>query len=675
MTLRIRAVELRVMTADGLFGCHFEFAKGLVVLHAGNTMGKSTCMQAILYALGLEGMLSSSYAIPLAHAMTHTIEDDAGVSRKVLESSVLLEIENGAGDILSMQRMVKAQNINTKLIKTWLGPKVTDPRGTYKQLDRFVRIEGAAQRADGFHHALTKFLGWELPMVTRYQAPPGPLYLECIFPLLMIEQKHGWSGIQSRMPTHLGIREPQKRAIEFLLELRQFKVEMERQNLEQRLQETKIEWANVANEYSIVARRAGGLVRDLPKQPVSDWPPAAPPQILITRDGQLMTLESVLKDARQELKKLQEEEIPRVEQVSAELAENLAAAENEVLRLEMVAERLAEELVQDRAQLSALDSRLEALAEDLRHNKDIARLQSFGSELEFSTVKETCPTCGQHVQDTLLAQRSQTLSVEENITLVEEQIGTFEAMRADAQRVIAVREARLRSVRDKLDEFRGRVRSQRRALTSDGRVPSEAAIRARLQLESRIRLLAEQLAESERLVERFGELAGTWRELSELKTDVRGLSGSDEKKLASLERSFVEQLIEYEFKSITPADLKISRVTYRPEHEGFDLGFDLSASDMIRSIWAYLNGMLEVARTAKTKHPGLLILDEPRQQSASKVSFARFLARASRAGEFDQQVIFATSEEESTLQAALTGLPHSMIAVTGRILKPMPPTA
>ena len=485
----------------------------------------------------------------------------------------------------------------------------------------------------------------------------------------MIEQKHGWSGIQSRMPVHLGIREPQRRAIEFILNLRQFKVEMERQRIEQRIQEAKLNWANAVTEYGSIARRAGGLARELPKQPIVEWPPAAPPQILISHDGKLVSLEESLGDARQELKKLEDEEIPRVEQVSAELAGSLAATESEVLRLEMVAEGIAKELEQDRAQLRTLDSRLEALREDLRHNRDIVRLKEFGSEMNFATTRETCPTCGQHVHDTLLVQKSPTLSIEENVSLVQEQIGTFDAMRADAQRVIAVREVRLHSVRERLDEFRGRVRSERRALTSDGRVPSEAAIRARLILDQRIRLLSEQLGEAERLAGRFGELAVVWRELSALKSEDTGLSGDDEKKLAFLDGSFVEQLVEYEFRSINPAELKISRVTYRPEHDGFDLGFDLSASDMIRSIWAYLNGLLEVARGMKTKHPGLLILDEPRQQSTSRVSFSRFLARASKAGSFDQQIIFATSEETSTLTTALEGLPHSIIVVRGRILK------
>ena len=41
----------------GLYGTDIAFAPGLNVIRAPNTSGKSTCIQAIIYALGLEGML------------------------------------------------------------------------------------------------------------------------------------------------------------------------------------------------------------------------------------------------------------------------------------------------------------------------------------------------------------------------------------------------------------------------------------------------------------------------------------------------------------------------------------------------------------------------------------------------------------------------------------------
>jgi hypothetical protein len=58
LTLRIRHIRLRVQTESGLFGTDIPLKPGLNVLWADNTRGKSTCLQGLLYALGLERMLS-----------------------------------------------------------------------------------------------------------------------------------------------------------------------------------------------------------------------------------------------------------------------------------------------------------------------------------------------------------------------------------------------------------------------------------------------------------------------------------------------------------------------------------------------------------------------------------------------------------------------------------------
>ena len=58
MTLRLRHLRLRASTSGGLYGADIPFGPGLTVIWADNTKGKSTCMQGMLYALGLERMLS-----------------------------------------------------------------------------------------------------------------------------------------------------------------------------------------------------------------------------------------------------------------------------------------------------------------------------------------------------------------------------------------------------------------------------------------------------------------------------------------------------------------------------------------------------------------------------------------------------------------------------------------
>ena len=59
------------------------FADGLNVLRADNSSGKSTVLQSIIYALGLEGMLSARRDIPLPHSMTDYVEVDGEAGKNL----------------------------------------------------------------------------------------------------------------------------------------------------------------------------------------------------------------------------------------------------------------------------------------------------------------------------------------------------------------------------------------------------------------------------------------------------------------------------------------------------------------------------------------------------------------------------------------------------------------
>ena len=189
MSLVIRTLMIRISTAKGLVGVRLDFERKLNVIHAPNTMGKSICVNAIIYGLGLEGMLSASYDAPFPPAMTDSIVV-GGEPRSVLSSEVLLEISNGAGETATIRRAA-AGNQNRNLVSVWNGATISGPDEAASQRDYFVRVGGAARREAGFHFWLANFIGWKLPMVPTFRDEDSPLYLECIFPLCFIEQKRG----------------------------------------------------------------------------------------------------------------------------------------------------------------------------------------------------------------------------------------------------------------------------------------------------------------------------------------------------------------------------------------------------------------------------------------------------------------------------------------------------
>ena len=345
----------------------------------------------------------------------------------------------------------------------------------------------------------------------------------------------------------------------------------------------------------------------------------------------------------------------------------------------------------ERAEVTSIKGRLEAISEDIQRNQDIETLRTLGSTRLPTIQTGECPYCHQPISDSLLPPQPEqkVMSVQENIDFLREQRKTFQLVLANAERVVGGRERQVQASQDEANELRQQIRALRQTLISDGRLPSIAAIRERIQLDDQIKLLVEVEGAVDHHLESLGEIAGKWHknqiELGKLPTD--DTTPEDKGKLATWTKSIRDQLQAYGFRSLPTHQILISEDTYRPEHEGFDIQVDLfeeeqpkagggldlqtsiSASDMIRTIWAYLQGMLELSRQVKTNHPGLIVFDEPRQQSTKNISFEAFLKRASHAKQFDQQVILFTSEDRVRLRDSLEGTDHTFTEIEGRLIK------
>jgi hypothetical protein len=140
--------------------------------------------------------------------------------------------------------------------------------------------------------------------------------------------------------------------------------------------------------------------------------------------------------------------------------------------------------------------------------------------------------------------------------------------------------------------------------------------------------------------------------------------------IACMTASLQQLAREFGFSTFPAEELTIDDDSYRPQKEGYEIGFETSASDAIRLKWAYQLGLLEVCRSHATNHPGMLLLDEPRQQSSSKVSFGRLLERAASHQRGDQQVIVSTSEDFDTLTPILERLQCRKTVFEGYVLQP-----
>lgn len=673
MRLRLRQFELRASTADGIFGVSLPFSPGLVVLRGNNSSGKSTCLQGIVYALGLEGMLSPSRAVPMPHVATASLTDEAtGRELDVLESHVMLEFENEAGQISTVRRYAKNASVDTNLITVWDGPVLTDPVEGLRESAYFVRRSGAAQREAGFHHWLADFVGWQLPEVGRYDGSTCPLYLETIFPLFFVEQKRGWAGVQAQTPTYLRIRDVGRRNVEFVLNLSGGDVATERQALREGMNSLRRQWESALAAFRTGANEHGIGVRGIPEHPTSEWPTQPGPSLWLAAADEWLPLAEEIARLDEEMNELTSRLLPRADEVAPVVSQELQSNLNELHEVGGLADTLHRELSIEEDQIRSLDSRVASLHDDVRRSQDAEVLRRMGAPMSAVSPPD-CPTCHQELPSTLLdpAAAIVPMPIERNIQLLKEQIALFEAMKSDLESAGIAKQQQIVVLDERVRLLQLSVRAERETLVSAKGSPSIDEVERRVHLRDRIEALMSVETRLSSLNSALSRLAATWTELlqEQVRLGDHSTPQSDQMKLAALQESFLNQLNEYGFTSLPTSELTISEDTYLPVYEGFDLGFDLSASDMVRTIWAHRIGILEVAQSFENNHAQLLVFDEPRQQSTDPVSFTALLQRASQTASSGQQVIFATSEPEAAVLRMLSGVPHRYLGFEGKMIQ------
>ena len=245
------------------------------------------------------------------------------------------------------------------------------------------------------------------------------------------------------------------------------------------------------------------------------------------------------------------------------------------------------------------------------------------------------------------------MSVDQNVSFYEEQIELFSAVYANAQHSIESSEKQLHGQREEVTALRDRIRAIRDTLVSPANMPSIETVTERIRLEQRVGVLEGIQASFDDTMSDLAQLASEWKAAQERQARLPkgALSQRDEQKLAGLQNSFRRQLGLYKMGSVTVSDLKISQGNYEPEIAGLNLGADVAASDLIRLQWAYLLGLLEIGTQPSGNHPGLLIMDEPQQQSVEEEGFLAMLEYASKVKK--SQVIIATSHERATIGSYL----------------------
>ena len=675
--LMINRLRIEINTIKGLYGIDKKFKSGLnFIASLGNTCGKSSILAAIYYCLGFEQILGGAGGIGnkvLTSAFKTAIEDD-GAPLRVTESGAYLEISNG-NETRTIYRNIKAEGKDNRLVTVYFGDY--DSIGDHQTLseDFYVNIQNSATSEKGFHTFLEEFLHMELPLVQTSDGNERKLYLQVIFASMFIEQKHGWSDILSGMPV-FGFRESKKRIVEYILGLDTLKNEKERDRLKAVKAQLEQEWEQLVSGIERCVHLESCEVSNLPIHP----------KVLTDRDiSRIVVSVSGTSSIEDEVKSLSAK-YDNIRQLKPCVRDNfealnteLSETQNQILAFEKRIYEINESIANYDEVIKRNVANLALVNSDIRNNNDAARLQKFGSEAIGGEISvDICPVCKQHIQDNLIDTEvaSGFMSIEDNIRHLKEQKKMLEftlGSRKEAREKLNREKNDLGSRLQTLRRLASTIRSD--LFTTVDSEASEAIMLKRIEISSRIERLSKLNDTVASLIEQLKRLSGEWNTYLDQKGRLPGkiISESDEEKIALLKKNFINNLKRYHYSSLSSFEgIDISMdSSLLPTIDGFDMKFDSSASDGIRVIWAFTMALLQTSIEKDGNHPGVIIFDEPAQQSIVPEDMKSFIESVVEIKK-PFQVITAITLNSQDLINIIDGLDascHHEILIDGKAFK------
>ncbi|MCX7749338.1 MAG: hypothetical protein N2645_20965 [Clostridia bacterium] len=651
--IRINRLKIIVKTEKQTFGFDQTFDKRINFISSyNNTRGKSSCILAIYYCLGLEELIGGKKEKALMPVFKKELNFNDKIIQ-VLETEFYLEIQNSTKEIVTIYRTANKENHDANLITLYYGTIDAALKGTIKAEDMYLHSAGAAINEKGFHKFLESFIGWELPEVPTFDGCDRKLYLQILFSAIFIEQKRGWSDLFATMPTY-GIKDPERRTIEFLIGLDTLKIEKLRQDLKIRESRVKEGWERVFKEVYASLNRKNCYITGLPAKPevIDD---TYIDKIIFNKrinENNNLPLEEYIKTLNYELSILKEAKLKVKDNIDA-LQIGLVAKREEEAEIETLLLSERKKLLFEKSSLEALNNSYEIVNKDLINNKDALKIKKLGSAQAFIVNDDRCPTCNQSLHDSLLPQ-----DIGYNIMSIDDNISHLEAQKSMIDFAINSHKQNINNINSNIQQLEAKLFTLRRtirSLVNDIYAPdensAESVIQRRVLLQNEIEDL--NLLESEVInkCREFKNLSDDWKQylVDKKKLPSERFTEHDKTCLEALTKNFKNNLRSYGYKSISDFnDIGISEDKFTPTSKRFDIKFDSSASDYIRAIWAYTIALMQTSIQCSGNHPNILIFDEPDQQSVIVSDLQALLQGIADLEEECQVIIGMTLKDEET---------------------------
>lgn len=634
------------------FGRIVKLTKGLNVIIGDNTKGKTSIASCFYYVLGMEELMSPKRGVD---SLDRCLKDnfrwfDSTTSKEktwfVESSYVEAEITNGLGERILLHRDIKndAINVNKISISCWKNGKWEHPHEYFlhSRDDNNQAVDFA------FYGFMANFAGIVLPTVsTRNSDKESVLYLQTLFALCYVEQTRGWSDYFATIKGY-NIFRPKQRIIEYALSLAMDAEYETKQKFKEKRDQAKTKWyLEVKNLRGILACNnfeVIGLEDTIEKQ---------------KNNLDTLKIEYVGKNGLDIEHHLQELEaaIASFEQSKREISQGRTAKDKKLIetyqRHQKIYDDFCHKLAIDKRKLDVITQKLSALENEHKRIVGLTKVDNV-----FTTLQVTiCPTCkqalpiGEEAREKEI-EKAQLVDLDK---MISNQKKFLDALKEATESNLQQKQLHLLYIEKLLSQDKVLVQQLNNETCFSASGISEVEMmevaRQKLELEQTKVLLSKIDAAKLRLENIKEDYDKYDKEYKSLKNNERnGLQNS----LAKFEVMFKETLMYFEYKSNYKNQLyfetnPISSYLYFPlvqmqKDSSEQLRAVSSASDFIRSIWAYYLALLKVGG----KHPGFVIFDEPCQQSMDESSLKKLFECGSKF--MDRQIIFFCSSQPHTAE-------------------------
>jgi hypothetical protein len=677
--ISIKNFEILLYTVAGDYGFKCEFDSGLNVIRGGNSSGKSTLINALIYSLGMEELIGGKGVKVLPYALKEYVEDIEKNKIKISSSYVMVEIENKLGEIITLKRTIVSENKDSKLVEIIQGAYLSKENSSYRVIPTYLHDKGSAQgNNSGFFSYIEKFMALELPTVAGSNGGEVKLYLQTIFSALLIEQKRGWTDYIANTP-YYAIRDVRTKIVEFILNLDIFDNERQRAKILSEITQIKKMWVEKRYELNFSAQRSSVIVSGIRESVVDDF------------DSQLVELNKISDDKEIQVYLYIGDLIDRIERIenkgtslndnsSGDLIHSYNRSKNELDKLISSLDNSNSDIRLAKSRLQEYKNTKTSIEEELKKNKTALKLKKFGAEQSLEIAKDCCPSCHQKIDDSLMLADTliQPMSLEENIKYLDSQRKMVARYLNGLKRSIQKLDIQSTGLIEEIYDKRMFCLSLKKDLRAFN-VISESEVRLKVQLEDKVSGLTNTVDSINESIEKLSIISIQYKKARKAlaKIPTKQISNHDSKKLQELQSSFRDLAQIFGYKSAPTTDIEINPTLF-PYLSGIelrevntDIKSDSSASDFVRLIWAYLISIYSVSNKYNGNHLGFIVFDEPAQHSMAVSSINSLFKALSKKDALQSIVGASFDESDRVFRESVDGVKHNLIIVGEKLLKPL----